>query len=198
MHSDQNSNAQMNKFFSSVWRLQTSKNFIAWGLIHSHLQYFPHLLKLRHLKFFLCIWVFFMFFTKTPVNDIKNNALKYKKKSFFLDDIPVVVKSPCKIWITPSKPPKTTNMRYKISSRCTSEDVFSRVWFDFGVNVDFKAHNWHCLDWHFCQKSVRLDRNVQYCTYISVALVFLGGFTFRECENKCYVNHSNYAFIYNL
>ncbi len=30
------------------------------------------------------------------------------------------------------------------------------------------------------------------CTYS------IFGFTFRECENECNVNHSNYAFIYNL
>ena len=93
---------------------------------------------------------------------------------FWQWQVPVVVKNPCKIWITPSKPPKTTNMSYKISSRCTSEDVFSWVWFGFVDNVDFKAHNWYCLDWHFCQKSIRLRRNILYPTYISVTLVFLG------------------------
>ncbi len=89
-------------------------------------------------------------------------------------------------------------MRYKISSRSTSEDVFSWVWFGFADNIDFKAHNWRCLDWHFCQKSMRLHRNILYAMYILVTLVFLGGFTFRQCKNKCYVNHSNCAFVYNF
>ncbi len=99
-----------------------------------------------------------------------------KFKTPFGDSIiPVVIKNPCKIWITPSKPPKPTNMKCKKSSSCTSEDVFSWVWCGFGDNIDFKAHIWHLLDWHNCQKPVCLRENVLYPTYISVALVFLGG-----------------------
>ncbi len=67
-----------------------------------------------------------------------------------------------------------------MSSSCSSEDVISWVWLGFGVNVDFKTHNWHCLDSHLCQKSVRLRRNILYPTYNSVALEFFVGFTFRE------------------